>query len=94
MKVSKYFISKYQSISGTYSQRGGSRTAATSKMELFVIIVNGFQPLTIMTKCSILDVATVLDLPLSQVLKSPYYSSFLVPKCLKTVKPLETLKDT
>ena len=36
-------------------------TAATSKMELFVIIVNGFQPLTIITKCSILDVAAVLD---------------------------------
>ena len=27
--------------------RGGSRTAATSNMELFVIIVNGFQLLTI-----------------------------------------------
>ena len=24
--------------------RGGSRTAATSKMELFVIIVNGWKP--------------------------------------------------
>ena len=44
--------------------RGGSRTAATSKMELFVIIVNGFEPLTIITKCSILDVAAVLDPPL------------------------------
>ena len=31
--------------------RGGSRTAATSKMELFVIIVNGFEQLTIITKC-------------------------------------------
>ena len=41
--------------------RGGSRTAATSKMEHFVIIVNCFQPLTIITKCSILDVAAVLD---------------------------------
>ena len=41
--------------------RGGSRTAATSKMERFVIIVNGFQPLTIITKRSILDVAAVLD---------------------------------
>ena len=47
--------------------RGGSRTAATSKMELFVIIVNGFQSLTIITKCSILDVAAVLDLPLEDV---------------------------
>ena len=42
----------------------GSKTTATSKMELFVIIVNGFQPLTIITKCSILDVAAVLDPPL------------------------------
>ena len=41
--------------------RGESRTAVTSKMEHFVIIVNVFQPLTIVTKCSILDVAAVLD---------------------------------
>ena len=44
--------------------RGGSRTAATSKMERVVIIVNGFQPLTIITKRSILDVAAALDPPL------------------------------
>ena len=44
--------------------RDGSRTAATSMMERFVIIVNGFQPLTIITKRSILDVAAVLDPPL------------------------------
>ena len=44
--------------------RGGPRAAAKSKMERFVIIVNGFQPLTIITKPSILDVAVVLDLPL------------------------------
>ena len=43
---------------------GGSRTGATSKMEFFVIIVNGWKPLTIITKCSILDVAAVLDPPL------------------------------
>ena len=47
--------------------RGGSRTAATSKMERFVIIVNGFQPLTIITKRSILDVAAVLDPPLKEM---------------------------
>ena len=41
--------------------RGGSRTAETSKMELFVIIVNGWKPLTNITKCSILDVAAVQD---------------------------------
>ena len=48
--------------------RGGSRTTATSKMEQFVIIVNGFQPLTIITKSSILDVAEVLDPPLRLVI--------------------------
>ena len=44
--------------------RGGSRTAATSKVEFFVIIVNGFQQLTIITKSSTLDVTAVLDPPL------------------------------
>ena len=47
----------------------GSRTTATSKIEHFVIIVHGFQPLTIITKCSILDVAAVLDPPLLVTLK-------------------------
>ena len=47
------------------SFRGGSRTAATSKMELFVITVNGWKPLTIITKSSILDIAAVLDPSLS-----------------------------
>ena len=44
--------------------RRACRTASISKMEHFVIIVNGFQPLTIITKRSILDVEAVLDLPL------------------------------
>ena len=34
-------------------------------MEHFVIIVNGWKPLTVITKSSILDVAAVLDPPLS-----------------------------
>ena len=56
---------------GTVKNRGGSRAAATAKMERFVtivngwkpfvIIVNGWKPLTIITKGSILDVAVVLD---------------------------------
>ena len=45
--------------------RGRSRPAATSKMECFVIIVNDWKPLTIITKHSILDVAADLDPPLS-----------------------------
>ena len=44
--------------------RGVSRAAATSKMECLVIIVNGFQPLTIITRYSILDVTAALDPPL------------------------------
>ena len=43
--------------------RGGSKTAAKSKMEQFVIIVNGWKPLTIIAKSSILDVVSVLDPP-------------------------------
>ena len=62
--------------------RGGSRAAATAKMERFVtivngwkpfvIIVNGWKPLTIITKGSILDVAAVLDPPLI-VAESRYF---------------------
>ena len=44
--------------------RDGSRAAATSKMERFVIIVNSFQLLTNITKRSILVVAAALDPPL------------------------------
>ena len=53
----------------TLYDRGGSRAAATSKMERFVIIVNGFQPLTIIKKRSILDIAAVLDPPRHEILK-------------------------
>ena len=44
-----------------FDLRGGSRAAATSKMERFVITVNGRNPLTIITKHYILDVAAPLD---------------------------------
>ena len=43
------------------ASRGGSKAAAKSKMERFVIIVYGFQSLTIITKRFILHVAAVLD---------------------------------
>ena len=58
-KLGKYDLARF---------RGGSRTAATSKMEHFVIIVNGFQPLAIITKSPILDVVAVLDPPLRLVM--------------------------
>ena len=55
-----------------YVTRGGSRAAGTSKMECFVIIVNGFQPLTIITKHSIFDVAAALDPPLVTSVLLPF----------------------
>ena len=45
--------------------RSGSGAAATSKTERIVIKVNGWKPFTIITKRSILDVAAVLDPPLT-----------------------------
>ena len=65
--------------------RGGSRTAATSKMERFVIIINDFQPLTIITKRSILDVAAVLDPLLVRSVfheRNKYYPQVFLDKCL------------
>ena len=52
--------------------RCGSWVAATSKMEHFVLIVNDFQPLTIITKRSILDAADALDPPLVVVNRRLY----------------------
>ena len=39
-------------------------------MECFVIIVDDFHPLTIITKCSILDVPAELDLPVKTCYKT------------------------
>ena len=61
---------KTQKIKCEVIFRGGSRTVATSKMEHFVIIVNGWKPLTIITKRSILDVAVVLDPSIFDVIMS------------------------
>ena len=44
-------------------------------MELFVTIVNGFQPLTIITKRSILDIAAALDPPLGIEIDQQYLSN-------------------
>ena len=58
-----------------YADYRGSRTAATSKMERFVITVNGWKALTINTKHSILDVAAALDAP------PDYTYYFLISNC-------------
>ena len=44
-------------ISFLHNNSDGSRTVATSKMEHFLIIVNSWKPLTVITKSSILDVS-------------------------------------
>ena len=54
--------------------RGRSRAAATSKMECFVIILNGWKQVNIITKHFILDVAASLDLPLH----NEYATYFLI----------------
>ena len=57
-----------------------------------MIIVNGFQPLTIITKRSILDVAAALDLPLVQYgrkVQIGYYSRYQHSCQTKTVFPEE-----
>ena len=55
----------FQQLFTVNPPRGGSRAAATSTIERFVIVVNGCKPLTFVKKCSILDVAAALDPPLS-----------------------------
>ena len=54
-------------VSLNTKSRGGSRAAAASKMERFVIMVNDWKPLNIITKPSILEVAAVLDPPLKSL---------------------------
>ena len=86
--------------------RGGSRAAATSKMERFVIIVNGWKPLTIITKHSILDVAADLDPPLWSATEADKHftlpghdfninaKSVLIEQLISRTKiPKETLKE-
>ena len=46
-------------------RRGGSTAPTTSKMKLFMTIINSLQPLVIVIKSSILDIAEVLDPPMA-----------------------------
>ena len=57
-------IKSYLKFVYSRKYKGGSRTAATPKMECFVIIVNDWKLLSIITMSAILDVAAVLDPPL------------------------------
>ena len=57
------FLVSIENHQRSHCYRGGSRTAATSKIENFV------KPFTIITKCSILGIAVVLDAPLVSLCK-------------------------
>ena len=52
----------HYSVLVTDPLRDGSRAAATSRMEHFGIIANSW-PLTIITRCSILNITAALDPP-------------------------------
>ena len=71
--------------------RYGSRAAATTKMECFLIIVKGFQPLTIITKRSILNLAAALDPPLALYLHSAIVSFIVCFHYLNTFSTVESI---
>ena len=67
--------------------RGVSRTTAESKVELLVTKVNGWKPLTFVTKSSILDFAVVPDTSLKGTLlttgasfSTTYFKSYQTKK--------------
>ena len=73
MITSSNIISKIKSNIIFYLKKddinaAGSRTAARSKVEIFVAIVNGWKPLTLVIKSFISNVAAVLDPSLSQLM--------------------------
>ena len=61
----KWVLNIKYKTSDIKSTRGGYRTATTSNVELFKIVLSSSKPLTIITKSFTLDVAGVLDPPLS-----------------------------
>ena len=65
--IKKSYVSWHEFVGNwlleDYRHQRRSRTAATSKMERFVIVVNGLKPLTSIIRCSILDIAAVLYPP-------------------------------
>ena len=66
------------------------RAAATSKMERFVIKVNGSKLLTVITKRSILDVVAALDPPLEIIFwKKKYFLLTIMPTNCSQLKHLE-----
>ena len=69
------------------THRGGSRAAATSKIERFVIIVNGWKPLTIITKRSVLDVAAALNPPLKHISIYQTFTHIIQELVCKNIKP-------
>ena len=75
------FSIRIRPISGKVKKTGSwPKIPKASKIEFFVTIVNGLQPLTIAKKVSILDVAEFLDTLLKDVylVHAPKYSHAFV----------------
>ena len=90
----QYILFSNHCIAISIGKRGGSRAAATSKMERFVVIFNGFQPLTIITKRSTLDIVALLDPPLGNyVIELPIKLPIALPKELPIVLSIELPKE-
>ena len=76
------------------NNRDESRSPTTSKMGLFVTLVNSWKPLSNVTKSSILDVAGALDMSRNNVQKQPWRAIpsftctllFLGKKCVTEVE--------
>ena len=64
-------------------------------MECFVITVNGWKKLTIITKHSILDIAAALDPPMGLGFGNPEWSwlTQLIPEIDEQIKATNHLKD-
>ena len=91
-----YFLRKLPKVWQRYIQmpKGGSKLAATSKMERFMIIVNGFQPLNIIAKhfqpltiirkpLTIITKRSILDV--AAALDPPLMSSYFVDYLLLSI---------
>ena len=89
-KTTNLAIIDERQLAAAINSRGGSRTAASPKMECFVIIVNGWKLLTFIAKRSILDVGTVLYSPLNSAIMTTIFSKYAACKLCNRVNLRET----
>ena len=89
-----YLVSIFWNNIFIYNNKDGSRSPTISKMRFFGTFVNSWNPLSNVTKSSILDVAGALDILRNNVQKQPWWVIprftctllFLVKKCVLEVE--------